>query len=515
MRSSEILKRSSLALTALLWLGGGLCFPALAEPLVPDHKSYTHTYSGEPAEGPAPCLMEQVITGENLGCGNFVSPTDVFRSTDGRLYIADTGNNRIVVLSPEGAFLQEYRGATPADGGATHAFNGPQGVFVTEQGDLYVADTENGLVVHMDAQGNLIRTLVRPEGAVINESMVFKPSKVVVDPAGRIHVVSLFVNQGIIEYSPEGEFDGFLAAGKVNPSPIEVFWKKVSTDAQRNRMMDFVPIEYNNLALDGEGFIFATMAAMNKDIILSEIGAKKGTEEGTLVRKLNMLGNDILRREGFFPSVGEVDITDYQVSLFAAYKGPSNIVDVSCGPYGTFSLLDNNRRHIFAYDVDGNLLYAFGGANTAVGGFTTPLSMAQSEDHYYVLDKQTGALTVFGLTAYGRAIHQAIALYETGRYDESATAWQEVLRQNANMDLAYSGIGKSLYRQGQYKEAMEYFRSSSNKPWYSQAFQEYRKTVIATWFPRLALALVAVFGALFIRNRILALRRFLKGGVAP
>ena len=388
-------------------------------------------------------------------------------------------------------------------------------MFVTAQGELYVADTENNVVIHMDVDGRLIRRIERPESSVVSENMVFKPTKVVVDTVGRIFVVSLFVNQGIIQYSPEGLFEGFLAAGKVNPSPIEVFWKRFSTEAQRARMVDFVPIEYNNLVLDDEGFIFATMAAMNKNIILAEIAGKSGSEEGTLVRRLNMLGNDILRREGFFPPVGDVDILDFKVNLFAAYQGPSIIVDVSCSGSGLFSLLDNNRKRIFAYDGDGNMLFAFGGPNSAAGGFVTPLSMAQDDEHYYILDKQTGALTVFEITDYGRSVLQAINDYESGLYDESALKWEKVLTENANMELAYTGIGKALYSQGEYLSAMQYFKNGNNKSWYAKAYKEHRKKLLAFWFPLLLITLLVVFAGFKITKTIRRIRLTLKGGNTP
>ena len=490
------------------------CIPASnadAAGLVPDHKSYTTTYYGNPAECPAPYVIEQVITGETLGCGNFSAPVDVFAASDGKIYIADTGNNRIVVLDANRKYMKEYTGAE-SEGQNRHLFKGPQGLFVTAEGELYVADTENNVVIHMDAAGRLIRRIERPESSVVSENMVFKPTKVVVDIVGRIFVVSLFVNQGIIQYSPEGQFEGFLAAGKVNPSPIEVFWKRFSTEAQRARMVDFVPIEYNNLIIDDEGFIFATMAAMNKDIVLAEIAGKTGSEEGTLVRRLNMLGNDILRREGFFPPVGDVDILDFKVNLFGAYQGPANIVDVSCSTNGLFSLLDNNRKRIFAYDGEGNMLFAFGGPNTAAGGFVTPLSMAQDDDHYFILDKQTGALTVFQITAYGRSVLQAINDYESGLYDESALEWEKVLAGNANMELAYTGIGKALYSKGEYQAAMHYFKNGNNKSWFSKAYKEHRKKLIAFWFPLLLITILVGFAGLKLFKTIRKIRLTLKGG---
>jgi len=475
-----------------------------------DQKSYTNSYWGTPAESPDPYVIEKVITGEEIGCGNFYNPTDVFRARDGRLYIADTGNNRIVVLSKDAEFIKEFKGAS--DGASVHNFLSPEGIFVTDNNEIYVADTKNGVVVHMDSEGKLIRIIEKPSGAVVSDTMVFMPSRIVVDDAGRIHVVSLYVNQGIVEYSPEGKFEGFLAAGKVNPNPIEVFWKKFSTQEQRNRMVEFVPIEYNNITLDNEGFIFATMAAMNQNIIIEEIASKNGSTEGTLVRKLNMLGNNILRQEGFYPSVGDVDVTDSELNFYGAYPGISTIVDVSCGEFGLYSILDNNRKRIITYDGEGNMLYAFGGASVAAGGFISPISIEQSSEQLYVLDNATGSLTVFQLTEYGATIHKAIALFETGHYDDSFMMWKEVLVKNANMDLAYSGIGKALYRSGEFKEAMGYFKNGHNKDWYSKAYQEYRKTLIAAGFPILTLILITVFLAFTIKKTYIGMKQFLKGG---
>jgi hypothetical protein len=364
----------------------------------------------------------------------------------------------------------------------------------------------------MDSQGNLIRVIEKPTGAVISDKLVYAPSRVVVDKDGLIYVVSLYVNQGIIEYSADGNFEGFLAAGKVNPNPIEIFWKKFSTKAQRDRMVDFVPIEYNNITIDSDGFIYATMAAMNKDVVLAEIASKNGTEEGTLVRKLNILGNDILRQEGFYPPVGDVDVTNNNLNFYGSYPGISTIVDVSYDDFGIFSILDSNRKRVFTYDSEGNLLYTFGGAGTAAGGFMTPVSMVQSDRNMYVLDKATGALTIFKQTDYGATIHDAIALSETGHYDESAKKWQEVLIKNANMDLAYTGIGKALFRSGDYKEAMKYFKNGYNKDWYSKSYQEYRKTKIASGFPVAAMILITIFLVLTVKRTYMGLKRFLKGG---
>jgi DNA-binding beta-propeller fold protein YncE len=58
--------------------------------------------------------------------------------------VADTGNNRVVVLTPEGESLAEY---TEPNDGYTGSFNAPRGVAVEPDGDLVVADTGHQRVV--------------------------------------------------------------------------------------------------------------------------------------------------------------------------------------------------------------------------------------------------------------------------------------------------------------------------------------------------------------------------------
>ena len=39
--------------------------------------------------------------------------------------------------------------------------NGPQDVFATDDGQMYIADTGNNKIVHLDADGNMVKVIVR------------------------------------------------------------------------------------------------------------------------------------------------------------------------------------------------------------------------------------------------------------------------------------------------------------------------------------------------------------------
>ena len=68
--------------------------------------------------------------------------------------------------------------------------------------------------------------------------------------------------------------------------------------------------------------------------------------------------------------------------------------------------------------------------------------------------------------------------FDSGLYDEAEATWNDVKTLNGNYALAYIGIGRSLMRKGEYKEAMEYFEAKYDDENYSRAYAQYRKIVI-------------------------------------
>jgi DNA-binding beta-propeller fold protein YncE len=66
----------------------------------------------------------------------------------GNIVVADTGNDRAVVLDPEGNLMAEY--SEPNDG-YSGSFNAPRGVAVERCGNLVVADSGNRRVVTVRA----------------------------------------------------------------------------------------------------------------------------------------------------------------------------------------------------------------------------------------------------------------------------------------------------------------------------------------------------------------------------
>ena len=85
---------------------------------------------------------------------------------------------------------------------------------------------------------------------------------------------------------------------------------------------------------------------------------------------------------------------------------------------------------------------------------------------------------MFTTTEYGDLIYKASDQYLTGDYDGSADTWREVLRLNANYNLAYVGIGRALMRQEHFEEAMGYFKMAMDRENYGRAYRYYRKELV-------------------------------------
>lgn len=481
-------------------------------------QSYTYNVWGKTAECPSPYTLEKTATGLDLTGRDFRGINDLFAAENGLVYIAASGNeasdNRVVVTDERLNTVKNVSGYISADGKSV-PFGEPMGIFVDKNSDIYICDGKTKEILHLDKDFNeklIISAPTADKSKIIKAEFTerYRPSKLAVDPTGRIHVVALNINEGIVEFEADGTFTGFLAAGKVKYSTAELLWRRFSTAIQRKRMKDFVPVEYNNVELDSDGYLYATMAAMDENAVKSDITSRSSSEQGSVVRRLNWPGSDILERNGYGPVVGDLDVLDNNLG---GYTGISHITDVSCGENGTFTLLDSNRSHIFTYSQDGYLLYAFAGPDVTAGGLRTPSAVTQHGEYLYVADTGTGSIFAYRKTDFANAVINALGAEYGGYLSDAKSAWQAVLEQSAGYSLAYIGLGKIAYQNGEYETAMRYFEQSQNSAWYSKAFKQYRGELTERYFVPIAAAVAcaAVFIISFYLYRFIRRRRKQKG----
>ena len=452
--------------------------------------TYNYDYWNEMHESPDAYRVTDVIYSGTLGLETPMrGPQSLFVQGED-MYVVDTGNNRILQLHRENGTFSLTRIIAEVKGTEPTKFDAPSDVSVDAKGNIYVADTNNNRVVMMDKNLNFVRAYVKPEDTTFDQKLSFLPNKIVTDSSGRVFVLATNVNKGLVKYEADGTFSGFIGANTVSYNLWDYIWKTFfTTKEQRSKQAAFVPTEYENIYIDQDGFIYAT------NTVFSEYDLEYDVAKP--IRRLNSIGNDILIKNDKWPPIGDRQWVEGNTDY-----GPSKLKDITVLENDLYVAVDRTRGRIFGYDPQGIMLWAFGTKGNNEGAFLSAVSIEHMGHDLFVLDERECSITVFTPTEYGDLIYQANDEYLRGDYETSADTWREVLKFNANYNLAFIGIGRSLVRQNQFEEAMEYFKMGHDRENYGRAYRYYRKELVEKnigWVVAIVVVLIVI---VFVRKFI-------------
>lgn len=381
------------------------------------------------------------------------TPNDIYIDNNNYVYIVSTNTDmdtgKIIKFNLESEEIEVY--------GESFLIN-PTGIFVNDDGEMYVADRGNNIAYQLDENGDILLSLTKPTSPLFGEDE-FQPRKIVSDSRGNIYVLNNGT-KGLVQYSNDGEFLGYFGTNYIDPSFRTILQYTFFSDEQRENLFNISPPEVSNVAIDDRGLIHTTSLGV----------------EGQGVKRLNISGDNLLPY-----MINEPDLVDL-------YVGPiGNIYSISESGY------------IYEYDIEGNLLFAFGGqdeSNQIKGLFNIPSAIA-ADDNYnlYVLDSANQELQIFIPTEFASLVHTALSLYQDGKYIESKEPWEEVLKMNDLFDLAHRGLGNAFYSLGDYEKALEEYYISYNREGYSDAFWEVRN---AWLLDNIGVALTIIFSLLVL-----------------
>ncbi len=485
------------------------------------YDGYNYDWWGDPVPSQNGYVVDKVITGLDIGVGALNEPGDMFIADNGDIYIADTAYKGTLDSSMKGRIVvtdsnfglkttieyldfgnaqdwvaeQDAALASGAINDTQHKkatdiyFDGPSGVFVDED-VIYVADNSNDRVVSFTAEtdgngvgyGKVITVYTRPDADVYDASTTFNPSKVLVDAADNVYVCIKSITKGAVVFSQDGEFNGFFGANRVEATAdvlLNAFWKLIFSREQVKKMKRSVPVEISNFDIDEDNFIYTV--------------TESKSVETDIIKKLNSAGTNI------FTNLGYSDNTfgDYLTKYYRGQTYSSQITDVDIGENGTINLLDLKTGRVFQYDNECNLLFIFGGKGSQKGTFTTVNAVESIGTNVYVLDGRKASITKFKQTEFGSIVHEAITLFNRGKYDEAKAPWEEALRRDSNYWLAYIGLGNAYLNQGEYEVAMDYFMYNS-KVGYNDAFKGWRMDFIRDNFTLIAVIIVGLLVLVYV-----------------
>ena len=222
--------------------------------------------------------QDAYLTGDALFLDDpLLMPEDLYY-TDGRLYVADTGNGRIVCLNLETGARREI---------GEGILQNPSGVFVTAEGEIYVADSDLCEVVVLTESGEVVRRYGRPDSTAFGANAQYQPTKVAVSDAGIVYVISSGSFDGVIQLDPSGEFLGYYGYNTVPMTATEILQNLIFTDAQKARLFNKIPLAFYNLAMDEKGLCYTiTQRTWTSPL-------KKHNIAGVNILMENSLGGDL------------------------------------------------------------------------------------------------------------------------------------------------------------------------------------------------------------------------------
>ena len=367
------------------------------------------------------------VYGESLD-----KPNDIYIDKDNYVYIAssniDAKTGKIIKFSLENQNVTVF--------GEEFLVN-PTGVYVDQSGFIYVADRGGGKAYKLDQSGVILQEFTKPDSPLFGNDQ-FQPKKIVTDNSNNVYILNNG-SRGLAQFTQDNEFLGYFGTNSIQPSLRTVLQFIFFTKEQRENLYLLSPAEISNVAIDDRGLIHTVTLG----------------EESTGVKRLNINGENLL---------GEV------------YNLP-DLEDVYVGPIGNIYTITKSGL-IFEYDIEGNLLFAFGGqdeSNQVQGLFNVPSAIAVDKDYnLFVLDGSSNELQIFTPTEFADMVHYALFLYQDGLYAESRDPWLEVLKMNDMFDLAHKGLGNAYFSLGEYEEAMDEYYIAMDRDGYSNAFWEVR-----------------------------------------
>ncbi len=476
------------------------------------YNSYNYNYYGEAIETPACYAPEAVYGGTDLGIGALGKVVDLYVSPQNEVYLLEyhgaDGLVRIHIFD-ENMKLVKTLSSYTANGQPYNLFLS-ESLVVDDEGYIYVCDTGNNQIVKMDRNGVIVQTVGAPNSDMFEGA--FNPLRIAIAKNGSLYVISRSTLDGIMEFNPQGTFLRYFGAPNVKMSVsdmVALAWRRVYRSlfgqGVDESFVTFVPTEFTNLVVDEYGFVFAVVAA-----------AEDNSEQ---LFKMNFLGNNILDPTAkSTKKVSDSLSKTYGDLVRRATVGTGNtFTDVAVDDEGFFTMMDYNLGKLFEYDSEGNLVSVYGGKGYQHGMLQKPKAIAKLGDKTLILDEYYQTITAYDLTDYGETFHEAIVLYNKGKYDEAEDQWIEVLKSNANCEMGHIGLGKVSYQHGDYAKALFHFEIANDRMNYESSYSLYREQLIADNFGTVmtllvVLIILAFVWRLFGKNIINAIKERRQGG---
>ncbi|MGN0605069.1 MAG: YIP1 family protein [Oscillospiraceae bacterium] len=337
--------------------------------------SYNYDIQGNAVPSQAGYTAEKAVYGKNIGISEFSAISDIFRNDNGDMLIADSGNNRIVIADD---MLESVSSVIDkiSFNGEISELKAPEGVcFSAYDSMIYIADTGNSRIIRCDENGIADMIITKPNSVLYNDddNAGFFPKRISIDRSGCIYATVSSSTNGVLMFSADGEFMGYFAANHIKntaEAANRYFRNLFATYDMRIRKARSIPAAFTSFDIDSDGFMFTCTETAD------------GSEA---VKKIDFSGDNLYQYSSLHfgdytdyydipePSISDIDISesgyincidrnsgrifqyDKQCRLMFITGGKSN----QLGYFSNISAIESTDDYLFAADYEKNCITIF------------------------------------------------------------------------------------------------------------------------------------------------------------